>query len=150
MSYGDAATVFASPQWVAQLVRVLCRQVAAEALVATESELRAKLQSADEEIAEKRQLLADLKARYDVVAAELAGAEANLASADALLSTAKAHLALKQSLLFEKEALIAALKKQLSAGPAKSHAQPRFWTSLARFRRDRGAAPEQKPATPRS
>lgn len=122
-------------------------QVAAEALVATEAQLRGKRASADEEIAGKRQLLAELKQRYDAVAAELAGAEANLTSASAILSSARAHLALKESLLFEKETLIAALKKQMQSGQAKSNAQPKFWHSLARFRRDPGAASEQKPGS---
>ncbi len=98
------------------------KQVAAEALVVTENELRGKLSAAEEEIAERRQLLADLNTRYDSVAAELAGAEANLSSADALLMNAKAHLALKESLLFEKETLIAALQKRTSAKMAAARA----------------------------
>ncbi len=118
-------------------------QVAADALVVTENELRGKLTAADEEIAEKRGLLADLNTRYDAVAAELAGAEANLSSADALLTGAKAHLALKESLLFEKETLIAALRKRTSV---KSSAAPRFWQSFGRFRRAAGPAPDQEQA----
>ena len=123
------------------------KQVAAEALVVTENELRGKLSAAEEEIAERRQLLADLNTRYDSVAAELAGAEANLSSADALLMNAKAHLALKESLLFEKETLIAALRKRTSA---KMAAAPRFWQSFGRFRRGAGPVPdpEQQPAPP--
>lgn len=118
-----------------------CMQVAADALVVTENELRGKLTAADEEIAEKRSLLADLNTRYDAVAAELAGAEANLSSADALLTGAKAHLALKESLLFEKETLIAALKKRTSA---KSAAAPRFWQNFGRFRRAPGPVADQE------
>lgn len=125
---------------------VLCLQVAAEALVATEADLRAKLASADGEFAEKRQLLAELKRRYDAVAAELAGAEANLTSASGILTSAKAHLALKESLLFEKETLIAALRKQMQSESTKSNAQPKFWRSLARFRRDSGGQSDQKSA----
>ena len=56
-------------------------QVAAEALIATEQELRAKIHGLDEEIDNKRDLLGVLMKRHDDAAAELAGADANLSSA---------------------------------------------------------------------
>ena len=56
-------------------------QVAAEALIATEQELRAKIRGLDEEIGNKRDLLGVLMKRHDDAAAELAGADANLSSA---------------------------------------------------------------------
>ncbi len=56
-------------------------QVAAEALIATEQELRAKLCGLDEEIGHKRGLLGVLMKRHDDATAELAGADANLSSA---------------------------------------------------------------------
>ena len=56
-------------------------QVAAEALIATEQDLRAKIRGLDDEIDNKRDLLGDLVKRHDGGAAELAGADANLASA---------------------------------------------------------------------
>ena len=59
-------------------------QVAAEALVATEQDLRAKIRGLDDEIANKRDLLGDLVKRHDGGVAELAGADANLASAGEL------------------------------------------------------------------
>lgn len=63
-------------------------QVAGEALIATEQDLRAKIRGLDEEIADKRDLLGDLMKRHDDAAAELAGADANLhsAGAESLLS----------------------------------------------------------------
>ena len=110
-------------------------QVAADALSATEAELCSKLTAGEREAAEKQATLARLKRRYDVVAAELAGAEANLTSAQGLLSRARAQLALKESLLFEKETLIAALRRRTSAA-AGAAASPGFWRSLGRFRRN--------------
>ena len=56
-------------------------QVAAEALIATEQDLRVKIRGLDDEIDNKRDLLGDLVKRHDGGAAELAGADANLASA---------------------------------------------------------------------
>lgn len=126
------------------IVGMHCMQVAADALVATEIDLRSKLKAANDEIEEKRRLLADLNTRYDAVAAELAGAEANLSSADDLVTSAKAHLALKESLLFEKETLIAALKKRMRTGAKSSAAAPRFWQSFNRFRRSPGPAADQE------
>ena len=109
---------------------------------ATEAELGSKLAAAECEAAEKQATLGRLKQRYDVVAAELAGAEANLTSAQGLLSSARAHLALKESLLFEKETLIAALRRRTTVA-ASTAASPGFWRSLGRFRRSSSSsAPE--------
>ena len=67
-----------------QLRRIwICCQVAAEALVATEQDLRAKICGLDEEIDNKRDLLGILMKRHDDAAAELEGADANLTSAGA-------------------------------------------------------------------
>ncbi len=60
-------------------------QVAAEALVATEQDLRSKIRGLDEEVDTKRDLLSILMKRHDDAAAELAGADANLTSAGAPL-----------------------------------------------------------------
>ena len=65
-------------------------QVAAEALIATEQDLRAKIRGLDDEIANKRDLLGDLVKRHDGGAAELAGADANLASAGGLHALCRA------------------------------------------------------------
>lgn len=122
----------------------MAAQVAADALSATEAELCSKLAAGERKAAEKQAALARLNRRYDVVAAELAGAEANLTSAQGLLSSACAHLALKESLLFEKDTLIAALRRRTSAA-AGAAATPGFWRSLGRFRRSSSSS---APATP--
>ena len=69
-----------------------CLQVAAEALIATEQDLRTKIRGLDDEIDNKRDLLGDLVKRHDGGAAELAGADANLASAGDLRSNYRATI----------------------------------------------------------
>ena len=117
----------------------MAAQVAAEALSATEATLHSKLENLEADAATRRATLVQLRQRYDEVAAELAGAEANLSSAGALLGSAKAQLSLKESLLQEKDVLIADLKQCTSGGPGPA---PRFWRSLGRLRRTSSGAAE--------